>query len=86
VVAKTVAAAMEGLKSLPDWVILDLMLPDGDGEAVLAHIRQNELPIRVAVTSGISDPERLRAIQKLEPEACFGKPVDLKQLLDVMTL
>jgi two-component system KDP operon response regulator KdpE len=44
------ASIAEGLALLdppPDCIILDLMLPDGDGETVLRKVRAEGLPIRV---------------------------------------
>jgi CheY-like chemotaxis protein len=51
----TGAEAIECLSEPPLCVLLDLMLPDGNGSAVLDHIRRHRLPIRVAVTSGAAD-------------------------------
>src|SRR5947207_2425126 len=36
-------------------VILDLNLPDGQGTELLRHIRDENLPIKVAITTGVSD-------------------------------
>src|SRR5688500_5466817 len=36
--AGTVADAMDGLSQRPDWILLDLMLPDGDGADVLRKV------------------------------------------------
>jgi DNA-binding response OmpR family regulator len=78
----TVADAMRLLDWKPDCVVLDLMLPDGDGTAVLARIRAEKRPIRVAVTTGSSDVFRLKGVLKLNPEVFLTKPVNLKELLD----
>jgi DNA-binding response OmpR family regulator len=83
-VATTVEQAMRQLESKPDWLVLDLMLPDGDGAAVLKRIREKRLPIRVAVTSGTSDRDRIRAVESLQPDAYFSKPVDMQQLLQTV--
>ena len=45
----TVAEGIASLESQPDWVILDLLLPDGCGEAVLRQARRRSRPVRVAV-------------------------------------
>ena len=79
--ATTVAEALTLLDPRPDCVILDLMLPDGDGTAVLQAIRSHHLPIRVAVTTGASDPIRLKAVAQLGPEVLLRKPIDLADLL-----
>ena len=51
--ASTVAEALPLLKERPDWVILDLMLPDEEGTALLRVIRAGNLPIRVVVDDGV---------------------------------
>src|SRR3954463_12963670 len=48
--AMTVAGGLALLDTNPQGVILDLMLPDGEGETILRKIRSDHRPIRVAVT------------------------------------
>ena len=79
--ATTVAEALAALSIRPDWIILDLMLPDGDGAQILRAIRLANLPIRVAVTTGTGDPQRLAEVRSLGPDALFRKPIDLPGLL-----
>jgi DNA-binding response OmpR family regulator len=69
---------------LPSTVILDLMLPDGEGSAVLERIRAARLDVRVTVTTASSDPDRLRRVRDLKPEALLKKPIDLAELLRVI--
>jgi len=78
--AGSLAEAMPLLASSPDYLILDLMLPDGDGMLVLERIRADSLSIRVVVTTGSSD-QRLDAIARLRPDAFLRKPVCLPELL-----
>ncbi len=83
--ATTLAGALEhfdGSKgnAPPAAVILDLMLPDGDGTRVLELIVQRGLSSRVVVTTGSSDAARLARIQELKPAAILLKPVDFRSL------
>lgn len=66
----------------PDFVILDLMLPDGNGIDLLRHVRTAGLPVRVAVTTGVFDWHLLDDVRKLGPERLYQKPVDAAQLRD----
>ena len=39
----------------PNAIVLDLMLPDGNGGVLLETIRARQLSMRVVVTTGLSD-------------------------------
>ena len=59
------------------WLVLDLRLPDGDGAALLRHVRRHELPVHVAVVTGSADDSLLTEAVLLKPDALFTKPVDV---------
>ena len=65
-------------------VILDLNLPDGRGTELLRQIRDENLPIKVAVTTGVSDRLLLAEVSMLQPDAFFVKPVNLMELMSWM--
>lgn len=79
--ATTVADALAALDPPPAWIILDLMLPDGNGLSVLQAVRSRRLGCRVAVTTGSNDPTVLNAVWGLGPEILLRKPIDLPELL-----
>ena len=79
--ASTVAKALALLPTAPARVVLDLMLPHGNGVWLLSQIRAERLPIRVAVTTGTSDPDLLDAACDLQPEVMLQMPIDLRDLL-----
>ena len=72
--ASTVAEGLALLDPPPDYLILDLGLPDAGGEVILRRVRDAGLETRVAVTTGSDDPGRLRKVRDLRPEAVFAKP------------
>ncbi len=70
----------------PEYVILDLMLPDGDGAEILRQLRQTNSQIKVIVTTAMSDPDRLRETQELAPYRFVRKPFDVVDLLKAMNM
>jgi DNA-binding response OmpR family regulator len=79
--ADTAATVAEGLKKLdrgPTQVLLDLNLPDGLGTVILAHVRAQGLPIRVAVMSATNDASLLSEVKRLGADAFFPKPLDVE--------
>src|SRR4051812_25539330 len=78
--AGSVVEALEMLQPAPDFLILDLRLPDGSGEEVLRRVREDGLKTRVAVTTGSDDSQELRLVHELRPEAVIEKPVNVAEL------
>src|SRR4051794_19285678 len=81
--ASTVAEGLALLASGPDCVVLDLMLPDGDGETVLRRVRDERLPTRVVVATATGDEARLERIWRLKPDAVLQKPLDVDEVCRV---
>jgi CheY-like chemotaxis protein len=63
-----------------DCVVVDLMLPDGDGEVIMRKVRTEGLPTRVVVNTALSDPARLREASYCRPDAVLLKPNDFAGL------
>ena len=82
VAAGTVAEAIAVLDGrTPCAIVLDLMLPDGNGSEVLEHVRGGNLPVRVAVATGAADWRAMVDDARLKPDAVFIKPIDFPRLL-----
>src|SRR5215204_1144103 len=67
---------LEGVAKLTpkvQWLILDLRLPDGDGAALLRHVRQHGLPVKVAVVTGADENPLLAEAVVLKPDGWFTK-------------
>jgi DNA-binding NtrC family response regulator len=80
--AGTVAEALAHLPARPCCVILDLMLPDGNGSSVLEHIRSSNLPAKVAIATGASDWEQMIDVPRLKPDVVFRKPLEFDRLVE----
>jgi DNA-binding response OmpR family regulator len=81
--AMTVAGGLALLDPPPDCVILDLMLPDGGGEAILRRVRDEKSRTKVAVCTGMIDPARLAVVAGLGPEVLMRKPISLVEICRV---
>jgi two-component system response regulator QseB len=61
-------------------LILDLMLPDGNGVRILERIRAKGLAVKVAVITAESGTALLEA-GRYQPDLVLQKPVDVNKLL-----
>jgi CheY-like chemotaxis protein len=64
-----------------DSIVLDLMLPDGDGAALLEHAKRVLPNVRVVVATGVLDAQWLARIKALGPASILRKPILLAELL-----
>jgi DNA-binding response OmpR family regulator len=82
--ALTLAEGMRLLSGPFDFVILDLMLPDGNGADLLRRVRQQVPGLKVAVMTALADTTKLREVQAMGPHRLLRKPIDLVDLLGAM--
>lgn len=80
-VARSLEQGLDLLHTRPTAIVVDLMLPDGDGIEILARVREANLPIKIVVTTAVGDPARLAVVHRLKPECVLRKPIDLGELL-----
>lgn len=80
----TIAQAFSRLDAGPDWLVVDLMLPDGDGTSLIKKIRDEHMSTRVAVTTGSSDFAKLKKVRELAPDLFLFKPIDLDSLFKAL--
>ena len=81
-VAHDVPSALRALDRAPArvcLVLLDVMLPGGDGVAVLAH--QRAAGRRTPVVALSASAERLAAARRAGATGTIGKPFELEQLV-----
>jgi DNA-binding response OmpR family regulator len=76
----------EGLAAVdasdPDWVIVDLWLPDGDGEELVRHVREGGRRCWIAVVSGVLDPDRVARFREWKTDVVMSKPIDFVKLYE----
>lgn len=82
--AGTVADALMCLEDEPEFVFLDLALPDGEGTRVLERVRMTNLAARVIVVSGVTEQGVLWRAKALNPDAMLPKPLDFMDVLALM--
>jgi DNA-binding NarL/FixJ family response regulator len=75
--AGTVAEGLAALDSPRNCVLVDLDLPDGEGEDIVRKVKRGHPPTCVTVIcTGTDDEARIKAVQALGPDALLRKPVE----------
>jgi DNA-binding response OmpR family regulator len=72
-------------QAVPGWIVLDLMLTDGEGADVLAEVRRRGLACRVVVLTGAAAGPEIDRVRPFEPDHLLTKPVEFGELFDRMT-
>lgn len=81
-VAQNLSAAKECFeKSLPDLILLDVMLPDGNGFEFLQHIRRINEQVPVIMLTAVSDEVNVVQGLDLGADDYVTKPYRVKELL-----
>jgi DNA-binding response OmpR family regulator len=81
-VAATVKAAREALaRTTPDVVVLDVMLPDGDGYTLCRELRQQGLPARILMLTARTLEDDLVKGFEAGADDYLAKPYRLRELL-----
>ena len=71
---------------MPDWILLDLGLPDMPGEKVVLRLRESSRTCHIPITvlSGDSDPETIRQIVAAGARDYLTKPLNVQELLNLL--
>jgi DNA-binding response OmpR family regulator len=81
--ADSVKQAMFKLADPPNWILLDLMLPDGSGTEVLRKVGEEGLPSQVCVITGCAAPD-VRQLMEMGARDVLMKPVNVDRLLALL--
>ena len=70
----------------PDWILLDLHLPDLGGEAVLRALREEPRTQKIPVTvlSADATPSQINRLKAAGAREYLTKPLDVKQIIDLL--
>jgi DNA-binding NarL/FixJ family response regulator len=79
----TVAEGLAALEPPPECAVVDLALPDGDGEAIVRRVKEAQPPTCVTVIgTGSDDEARIRRVAALGPDALLRKPVAFEDVFE----
>ncbi len=81
-VASTLAEGQAALSTGFDLILLDLLLPDGDGTEILQQVRVSGITSKVFVLTGSTDKTAMLKIRRFMPEKFFRKPLNFLEILD----
>ena len=83
----TVAEARGGLEALtqverarPDVVLLDMLMPDMDGQTTYAALRARAPGLAIILSTGFADEAQTEALLEDGAAGCLTKPYDVVQL------
>ena len=65
----------------PEYVVLDLHMPEVDGFDVLTALHEGQFNIPVIVVTADQDPQTAARVKRLGAAACLAKPVHEEALL-----
>jgi CheY-like chemotaxis protein len=82
--AASVSEGLQLLESTPEpcCIVLDLMLPDGRGEALVKRVRERGLRSRLVVCTGVVSALRLADLDEHAPDLVLTKPVSVEDIWD----
>jgi CheY-like chemotaxis protein len=71
-------------QALPDWILLDFMLPDMDGRAFGAAVRRDGRTVGLPIVLMSAVPEAAQVQREIRAQALLRKPFDLDELARVV--
>ena len=77
-------ALLDAARHQPDLAIIDLRLPGMDGVTLAQRLRKRYPQVKIFLVSGLSEEEIEQAVETIQPDAWFRKPLELADLLDAV--
>ncbi len=81
---KILSSSKEALKYLEkekvDLILLDWMMPELNGKQLLEEIRKNGIQIPIIFLTGLSKPEEIQELKRLDAQGVITKPFKLSEL------
>ena len=66
----------------PNFMIVDLMMPNYDGFYVLEHIRKEDPEANIVILTGDPSEKTQERLKELNPNKIYLKPIDLDSLVN----
>ena len=82
--AGTISQALQALPLNVDWVVLDLLLPDGSGLRVIEELNRRGLSSSVCIVRGVSPDLDRRGAMRAGAAFGLSKPLNVSRPLDVL--
>jgi len=76
-----VEAAERCAQHLPDVVVTDLLMPEGDGLTLIHHLREKYPAVSIIAMTGAPDAYLLQEAERLGAHSQLRKPFDMRRLL-----
>ena len=76
--SKTALAAFDKLN--PDWILLDIKMPEMDGYQLLAEFKKRNSKVKAIMITGKDDKESQDRAKKMGALDYIVKPLDLEEL------
>lgn len=68
----------------PDMMVVDLLLPDGNGIDLIREIRKTDKECRIFITTSVNDTDTVVSAVDLDIEGYVLKPIDGEKLINKM--
>lgn len=80
------SVGLEVAKSIPELIVLDLMLPDSDGFEICKNLRLNPRvqAAKIIAITGFDTPENRGKILNCGADDYLAKPFELNQFRDIL--